>query len=148
MRLLLDTHVALRAIVDSPRLPQSIRSVLLAPENPLVVSAASMREIAIKRSLRRGDRPLWGEAALRYLKGSGYTLLSMGSGPSAVAEGLSGHHPPPFARLLAAQALTEPLRMVTHNPLLAQYQKGALPFRCVQEMSDTIGMQRSRTDPR
>src|SRR6056297_792421 len=74
---------------------------------------------------RRGDRSLWGEAALRYLKGSGYTLLSMGSGPSAVAEGLSGHHPPPFARLLAAQALTEPLRVVPpHNPCWRSIKKG------------------------
>ena len=57
MRLLLDTHVALRAIVDSLRLPQSIRSVLLAPENPLVVSAASIWEIAIKRSRAAGTGP-------------------------------------------------------------------------------------------
>ena len=49
----------------------------------------------------------------------------MGSGPSAVAEGLSGHHPPPFARLLAAQALTEPLRVVPpHNPCWRSIKKG------------------------
>ncbi|MDZ7750891.1 MAG: type II toxin-antitoxin system VapC family toxin [Gammaproteobacteria bacterium] len=128
MRLLLDTHVALWAIVDSPRLPQSIRSLLLASENTLVVSAASVWEIAIKHSLRRRDMPLSGETALRYFQESGYMLLSVGPGHAAAVEGLPDHHRDPFDRLLAAQALTEPLRLVTHDPVLAQYQEGALLF--------------------
>ena len=50
MKLLLDTHVLLWAAVDSPRI-KSIRSRLLAPDNEVYFSVASLWEIAIKVSL-------------------------------------------------------------------------------------------------
>lgn len=42
MRLLLDTHVALWAIVDSPRLTSQVRSLIADEANTLFVSVASL----------------------------------------------------------------------------------------------------------
>ena len=40
---------------------------------------------------------------------------------AAAVEDLPRHHQDPFDRLLIAQALTEPMRLMTHDPLLALY---------------------------
>ena len=121
MRLLLDTHIALWAITDSPRMPTRARELILTPANHLVVSAASVWEIAIKYSLGRGDMPISGEEALDYFQRSGYILLSISPEHTAAVERLPAHHQDPFDRLLVAQALCEPLRLLTHDATVAGY---------------------------
>lgn len=58
MNLLLDTHVALWAITDNPKLPQKARELILSPRTTVWVSVASVWEIAIKHSLQRGEMPV------------------------------------------------------------------------------------------
>lgn len=55
MRLLLDTHIALWAITDSPKLPKQVRELISMPATEVYVSAASVWEIAIKHSLGRNN---------------------------------------------------------------------------------------------
>ena len=54
MRLLLDTHIAVWAIADAPRLSSKARDLIADPSNIVFVSTASLWEIAIKHGLRRG----------------------------------------------------------------------------------------------
>ena len=42
MNLLLDTHVALWAITDSPKLPQNARDLIQSPKTTVWISAASI----------------------------------------------------------------------------------------------------------
>ncbi len=121
MRLLLDTHVALWALLDDARLPERARELIADEDNAVHVSAASVWEIAIKHSLHRGDMPLSGAAALRWFRRAGYTLLDIKAEHAAAVEKLPPHHADPFDRLLVAQALTEPLRLVTHDETVARY---------------------------
>jgi len=121
VNLLLDTHIALWAIADSPRLPQQARDLILAPGNTAWVSAASVWEIAIKHGLGRGDMPVSGAQALGYFEQSGFRLLAVSPQHAAAVEQLPLHHADPFDRLLVAQALTEPLRLLTHDAKLAAY---------------------------
>ncbi|MEO6278357.1 type II toxin-antitoxin system VapC family toxin [Roseateles sp.] len=121
MNLLLDTHIALWAIADSPRLPARARELILAPGNAVWVSAASVWEIAIKHSLGRGDMPVSSAQALSYFEQSGFHLLAVSGEHAAAVEALPAHHADPFDRMLAAQALTEPLRLLTHDATLARY---------------------------
>ena len=60
MRLLLDTHVVLWALADSPRLSSRARELLADPDNECWVSSASVWEIAIKVRLGKYQlgRPL------------------------------------------------------------------------------------------
>ena len=126
MRLLLDTHIALWAITDSPKLPVAARDLILSPSAEIYVSAASIWEIAIKHNLNRGNMPVSGTEASRYFSEAGYMLLSITAEHAAATENLPMHHADPFDRLLVAQALTEPLRLVTHDSMVKRYSDGIL----------------------
>lgn len=121
MNLLLDTHVALWAITDSPKLPLKARELILSPKTNVWISAASVWEIAIKHALGRGDMPVSGEDAARYFRESGYRFLAVEPEHAVAVEGLAAHHQDPFDRILVAQALAEPMRLMTHDPLVARY---------------------------
>lgn len=121
MKLLLDTHVALWAIADDPRLDATARKLILDPANEVTVSAATLWEIAIKHSLNKGDMPLSGADALGYFRDAGYRLLPITPQHAVAVEDLPPIHRDPFDRLIAAQALLEPLRLLTHDGTLARY---------------------------
>ena len=121
MRLLLDTHVALWAIADSPQLPAKARQLILDPGNEIFTSAASVWEISIKHSLGRGNMPISGEQAWEYFQAAGYLSLPITVEHAALVESLAAHHSDPFDRILLAQAIREPLHLLTHDSLLARY---------------------------
>lgn len=121
MRLLLDTHVALWAIADDARLNTLARGLIAAPDNEVSVSAVSVWEIAIKFSLGRGDMPISAIQALQYFQEAGYVLLGVTAAHAAAVEALPLIHADPFDRLLVAQALAEPLRLLTHDATVARY---------------------------
>lgn len=126
MRLLLDTHIALWAITDNPKLPPRARELILAPENEIYVSAASVWEIAIKHALGRHAIPISGEEARHYFAEAGYIALPISDQNAAATESLPPLHADPFDRILVAQALTEPLKLVTHDATVAGYNDGIL----------------------
>jgi PIN domain nuclease of toxin-antitoxin system len=121
LNLLLDTHVALWAITDSPKLSQKARDLIKSPKTIVWVSVASVWEIAIKHSLARGDMPVSGRTALGYFQDSGYRFLPVEAEHALAVEELPAHHQDPFDRILVAQALVEPMRLMTHDPLVAVY---------------------------
>lgn len=121
MNLLLDTHVALWAITDSPKLPKKARELIASPKSSVWISAATVWEIAIKHALKRGDMPVSGQDALRYFQESGYRFLSVEPEHAAAVGELPAHHADPFDRILVAQALVEPMRLMTHDPIVARY---------------------------
>ena len=121
MNLLLDTHVALWAITDHPQLSAKARELIQAPRNTVWLSAVSVWEIAIKHSLGRESMPVSGNEALHYFRQAGYRLLSIEPEHAVAVEGLIGHHQDPFDRLLVAQALAEPMRLLTHDATVARY---------------------------
>jgi len=121
LNLLLDTHVALWAITDNPNLSAPARDLILAPSSAVWVSAASVWEITIKHGLGRGDMPVSGQNALRYFRQAGYRFLVIEPEHAAAVETLPDHHQDPFDRLLVAQALVEPMRLLTHDATVARY---------------------------
>ncbi len=121
MNLLLDTHVALWAITDSPKLTQKARELINLLKATVWISVASVWEIAIKRSLGRGDMPVSSQDAVRYFNESGYRLLAIEAEHVIAVEELLSHHQDPFDRILVAQALVEPMRLLTHDPLVSLY---------------------------
>jgi PIN domain nuclease of toxin-antitoxin system len=121
LNLLLDTHVALWAITDSPKLPQKARELVQAAKTTVWISVASVWEIAIKHSLGRGDMPVSGQDAVHYFRESGYRFLAVEAEHAVAVEELAHHHQDPFDRILVAQALVEPMRLMTNDPLVALY---------------------------
>lgn len=124
MRLLLDTHIALWAIVDDPRLTAPARALIGDSANSVAVSIASLWEIAIKHALarKRPQRmPLSAAEALSYFDGAGYEILPIAAAHIRMLESLKPLHGDPFDRMLVAQALSEPMRLLTHDPKIAAY---------------------------
>ena len=118
MKLLLDTHVLLWALTESPRV-DAIRKRLLAADNEVYFSVASVWEIAIKASLGKlkADAMEVRDAALE----GGFAELPI-LGPHALhVGGLPWHHRDPFDRLLIAQAAAEPMRLLTADEQLLAY---------------------------
>jgi len=126
MRLLLDTHIAIWALTDDRRLSGEARIRIGDSDNRIFVSAATIWEIAIKHALGRFGVPFSGSDALRYFSEAGYESLDILPAHAAATETLPPLHADPFDRLLIAQALTEPLRLVTHDKTLAPYSNTIL----------------------
>lgn len=126
MRLLLDTHIALWAILDDERLPERARKLIADPSNEAIVSAASLWEIAIKHALRRegaGAMPISAQTALDYFTRASFPLLPVAAHHAAGVETLPLKHSDPFDRILVAQAVVEPLRLLTHDRTVASYSE-------------------------
>jgi len=124
VRILLDTHVALWAISDSPRLKREARGLIEEPDNRIYVSAASLWEIAIKYALQQSgpnSMPIPAAEAERWFREAGYEFLDVRPAHTLAVEALPDLHSDPFDRLLVAQALTEPLRLVTADVKNAAY---------------------------
>lgn len=121
MQLLLDTHIALWAITDAPQLTQHARSLISAPDNKIFVSDVSIWEIAIKHALQRNNMPISGKQAHAYFQQSGYFILGITTAHILMLDELPSLHQDPFDRLLVAQALAEPLRLITHDATVASY---------------------------
>lgn len=102
-----------------------------ARDNEVVVSAASIWEISIKHALAQRGRvglPISGEEALELFHQAGYQMLSIMPAHAAAVENLPNHHSDPFDRMLVAQALVEPLRLVSHDPMIAKYSDTVIGF--------------------
>lgn len=124
MRLLLDTHVTLWTIVGDRRLPKRARALIEDEDNDLVVSVASLWEISIKFGLgRKGPNamPVSGAVALAYVRQAGYELLDVKPDHAIAVHDLPPLHADPFDRLIVAQAQVEPLRLITHDKIVASY---------------------------
>lgn len=117
-RLLLDTQIFIWAVMDSPRLDPTARNMLSEAEQ-IYVSAVSIWEIAIKARLGKINADP--QEMLRAIGESGFAELAVSTRHAAGVERLDLHHQDPFDRLLVAQAIAEPLRLLTADPVLEKY---------------------------
>lgn len=121
MRLLLDTHIAIWAILDHPRLSAKARTLITSPDNALLVSAASVWEISIKHGLSRAKMPMSGAQALGFFREAGFELIPVSAMHASLVDALPAIHADPFDRLLIAQATAESAQLLTHDRTVAQY---------------------------
>lgn len=118
MRLLLDTHIFIWAVTDSPKLSHEARRQILAADE-VYVSAASIWEIAIKSGLGKIEGDV--VQMVSAIEGSGFLELPVTADHAARVADLPLHHRDPFDRLLVAQAMTEPLTLLTAENVLSRY---------------------------
>ena len=120
MRILLDTHIYLWWLDDSPLLSPTARKII---ESAAIVhvSAASIWEAVIKIGLGKLEAdPADLVAGIRE---SGFEPLPITPEHTLALMGLADHHKDPFDRILIAQSLTEPLRLLSGDSLLSQYSE-------------------------
>ncbi len=120
MKLLLDTHILLWLMQDAPQLTPAARRLLQGAES-LHVSSVSLWEVAIKRSL--GKLKLDPGVLDTHLAASAVQPLPISWAHTQRLHTLPPHHGDPFDRMLVAQALCEPLHLLTHDATLAAYSE-------------------------
>jgi len=116
--LLLDTHVLLWWLTDSPRLPQAFRDSLADPKLPCFVSAATVWEIGIKRAIGKLEAP---SELIEILAEEGFNDLPITLAHAEAASNLPLHHRDPFDRMLIAQGHIEALTIATLDGHFSQY---------------------------
>ncbi len=128
MRLLVDAHALLWWLDADKRLSQVARQGIETADEPLL-GAGTLVEIAVKRSIGKLEIDSdWPEQA----RSDGFGVLTIAWTHIEQLQRLpypelSGRpHRDPFDRLLAAQALTERLPIVTRDPALAAYGVSAI----------------------
>ena len=118
MRLLLDTHIFLWAVAGSRLLKPAARRAIQAADQ-VYVSAASIWEVAIKAPL--GKIKADPDELVAAIEASGFVELPVRAAHAAGVARLPLHHQDPFDRLLVAQAIAEPLKLLTADATLARY---------------------------
>jgi PIN domain nuclease of toxin-antitoxin system len=118
MRILLDTQLYLWFVADSTQLSSKARKYIIDAEE-VFVSAASIWEAAIKIGLGRLEVSV--DDLIQGIEASGFIELPITARQSATVANLPSHHRDPFDRLLIAQALHEPLRLLTVDASLRPY---------------------------
>ena len=122
MKLLLDTHIRLWAVLEPERLRAPLRVLLEDPDNSLLTSSVSAFEIATK--YRLGKLP----GAAQFLDQYAYALGELGACELAIttahalkAASWSIPHRDPFDRLLAAQASVERVPLVSIDAVMPEF---------------------------
>ena len=148
MKILLDTHIAIWAVLDSEELSNTARAMILDENNEIYYSTASVWEITIKhmahpetflfsgKYLEKGCEENGFVSLPVFNKHGGckkfcvYGNLGFPDKSSIVAELESlvrpkdaPPHKDPFDRILLAQAKSEGMKFMTHDTLIPYYNE-------------------------
>ncbi len=117
-RYLVDTHAALWWLADDPRISPAARAAISDAGNELLVSFASLWEIAIKRQLGKLKAP---DDLPDILIEEGFGFLPVTARHSWKVQELPLHHRDPFDRLLITQGTVEAMPIITADPRFGAY---------------------------
>ncbi len=124
MRVLLDTHILLWWLKDDSKLSTDAVNIIENPTNDILISAVNTWEIAIKKSMGRIQIDM--NELLKSIKSSGLGVLDITVNHTCQVSNLPYHHKDPFDRMLIAQSIVEPMRLLTHDDTLIQYGEHVL----------------------
>jgi PIN domain nuclease of toxin-antitoxin system len=122
MKYLLDTHTFLWFITDSSSLSSEAKRLIEDNDNEILLSVASLWEIAIKVSL--GKLTLIQPFAVfmsEQIRLNAIVLLNISVEHTSVVATLPFHHRDPFDRLLIAQATVEQLPIISADQIFDSY---------------------------
>ena len=103
------------------RLSGQTQALIRNGANEVMFSAASIWEIAIKARLGRDDFTACPEAVARNARDVGFVEMLIRADAATRVADLPPHHRDPFNRLLIAQALDAPARLLTLDAVLCRY---------------------------
>jgi PIN domain nuclease of toxin-antitoxin system len=121
MKILLDTHIFLWFINNDPQLSPTAKT-LLESDVDLVLSAASLWEIAIKVSIGKMTLPKPFEIFIpEQLQQNQIEILPIAINHLTNLSTLPFHHKDPFDRLLISQSFAEGILIVSVDTMFDQY---------------------------
>lgn len=123
MILILDGHALLWWMTDGPQLSSAARRAIAAPANDVLVSAATIWELAIKRASGKLPVPQDVPAALER---AGFGGIAITGADAEAAAALPTHHRDPFDRILIAQAIRLDAVIISRDRAFAAYDVNQL----------------------
>ena len=126
MRALLDTHVFLWAIGEPEKLSKRAARVIEDEANELLLSAASLWEIALKTQAGKLQVPQGRGFLAEHMARLGVESLPVEAGHVLALLSLPPHHRDPFGRLLVAQCQVENLTILTADAAIRRYAVQAI----------------------
>jgi len=121
VNLLLDTHIAIWSATNSKRLPHSARN-FMERASILYISAATIWEMSLKSRKLKIDVPQLVEGFVA----TGVRELPITWEHAIRSDEIAKGHPDPFDRLLLAQAIHEPMHLLTSDASLARYSDNVI----------------------
>jgi PIN domain nuclease of toxin-antitoxin system len=121
MRLLLDTHILVRAVVEPGKLSALARELILDSNHELLFSTVSIWETAIKFGPGYADFNVEPGRLRQTLLESDYRELPVFGEHVVAVTGLPFIHKDPFDRLLIAQSVVEGIILLTADLQIARY---------------------------
>ena len=119
MRILVDTHTLLWWLTDDKALGKRARARIEKAENTIVVSVASLWEIAIKQRLGKIDADL--VEIEKEIAHQGMVRLGIEADHLVELLSLPNHHRDPFDRMLVAQARAGDMPIMTADAQIGPY---------------------------
>jgi len=126
MKLLLDTHILIWASKNNPNLSKSAKSLILNGDNDVYFSTAAIWELIIKKNSGKVDIDI--KSFVDALYDMNIFELSIEMEHIFKLEELENHHKDPFDRIMIAQALAEPIKLLTHDKILLQYSPDLIEY--------------------
>ncbi len=128
MKILLDTHIAIWSVLDSEKLSDKAREIILDTDNEIYYSAASVWEITIKHMAHPEIFLFSGAHLEKGCEENGFQSLPIYNKHAAELETLvrpqnAPPHKDPFDRMLLAQAKSEGMKFLTHDTLIPYYNE-------------------------
>ena len=120
MKVLLDTHILLWALADSPMLSTKARTIIGDESNECFYSPVSLTEISIKHRLHPNNMVLTATDARAAFLAAGFRELPFVSRHATGMDSLPSHHADPFDRMLIAQAAQEGIQFVSHDDMVTR----------------------------
>lgn len=126
MRLLADTEAVIRFAVDD--LPAAARDAIADANNEVLVSAASVWEIATKHRIGKLTLPqdITSKGITRWIVEDGFSLLAVRGDHAELAGAMKIEHRDPWDRMILAQARIEGLTIVGGDRVFADYGAAAI----------------------
>lgn len=125
-RLLLDTHVLIWWLADDTALGAETKALIADSRNEVIVSAATIWEMSIKRAKGLLRVPADLESLVA---DEGFSALPISLFHAQQAGALPELHRDPFDRMLVAQAQAEGLELITADTMIPQYGVRCLSAR-------------------
>ena len=122
MMLLLDTHTFIWYVTDNSRLSNQVLELINDEDNQILLSIASLWEIAIKQSLGKLSFNQQFEIFItQQLNFNDFILLDIKVSHLAQVSILPLHHRDPFDRLLIAQSIVESVPILSADTIFDAY---------------------------
>lgn len=122
MKYIIDTHALLWIIDNNSQLSQKVKEIYLNESNEILLSIASIWEMAIKISLKKLVIPgVLSDFVKNHIIGNNIRIIDIRLSHIYRLESLQYHHRDPFDRLIISQSIDENISIISSDSRFDQY---------------------------